>query len=94
MIDKFAFLGGAGGGQPVGDSNYVGQPSTRGPQISRAAAAGGRGDFSGNVLYSSYNGSLRASAGNYGAGGTDDADYGEDEGDDLAMLRSANVSQF
>ncbi|KAM7534094.1 hypothetical protein Aperf_G00000109574 [Anoplocephala perfoliata] len=86
---------GAGGGQPVGgDSSYAGQPSARGPQTSRTAAAlagGARGDLAGNILYSSYNGSLRGSAGDYGTGGTDDADYGEDEDDDdLAMLRSAN----
>lgn len=61
-----------------------------------AAGGGGRGDPSGNVLYSSYNGggsgSLRGSAGAYG-GALDEGDYDdEDDDDDLAMLRSANVS--
>ncbi|VUZ44277.1 unnamed protein product [Hymenolepis diminuta] len=90
--------GGTGnGGQTTGDINYLaGQLSTRGPQLSRVGAAGGggRGDPSGNVLYSSYNGggsgSLRGSAGAYG-GALDEGDYDdEDDGDYLAMLRSAN----
>lgn len=78
---------GGGGGQ-VGDPSYplAGQPSSRGPQMSRVGALG-RGDPSGNVLYSSYNGSLRASG-----GVLDEGDYDDGDEDDLAMLRSANVS--
>nr|CDS26220.1 kinesin protein KIF2A [Hymenolepis microstoma] len=83
--------GGTGnGGQATGDANYLaGQLSTRGPQISRMGGGGGRGDPSGNVLYSSYNGS-RGSSGVYG-GALDEVDYDdENDDDDLAMLRSAN----
>ncbi|VDN97332.1 unnamed protein product [Rodentolepis nana] len=91
--------GGTGnGGQGTGDANYLaGQFSTRGPQISRMSAAGGggRGDPSGNVLYSSYNGSggvsLHGSSGGAYGGALDEADYDdENDDDDLAMLRSAN----
>ncbi|KAM3178339.1 hypothetical protein ACTXT7_002785 [Hymenolepis weldensis] len=94
--------GGTGnGGQAIGDINYLaGQLSTRGPQLSRVGAAGGggRGDPSGNVLYSSFNGggsgSLRGSAGAYG-GALDEGDYDdEDDDDDLAMLRSANTGSW